>query len=252
MGTLLFVIALFLSNNLLSYGVVTFAMITVIVLSKIPFMKFIKGIKPILAIMFISTVCNLLFTKGGEVLIEAGIVCITTEGVIKAMYITVRLVFVVLGTSIMTLTTKPSDIADGLEKALGFLTAVKFPVHEMAMMVSLALRFIPTLMEEEEKIVKAKKARGANFESGNFLTRVKNYLPILVPLFVSAINRALELATAMEARCYHGGIRTKMKPLKYEKKDVVSYVIQFVFIITVVMINIYTVNSSDLSYLVFI
>ena len=183
-----------------------------------------------------SIIINILLTNGHE-LFHIGSISITEEGLIKGAYMAVRLVYLVIGTSIMTLTTTPNDLSDGLEKSFGFLKSVKFPVHEIAMIMSLALRFVPTLMEETEKITKAQKARGADFESGNLINRAKSFIPILIPLFVSSIRRALDLATAMEARCYHGGNRTKMKPLKYERRDGVAYGIQFGFILLIVGLN---------------
>ena len=134
----------------------------------------------------------------------------------------------------MTLTTTPNDLSDGLEKAFGFLKVVKFPVHEIAMIMSLALRFIPTLMEETDKITKAQKARGASFDTGNILQKAKSLIPILIPLFISSLRRAIDLATAMEARCYHGGNRTKMKPLKYSKRDAIGYVLSLCMIVVVI------------------
>ncbi|MBE5958943.1 MAG: energy-coupling factor transporter transmembrane protein EcfT [Lachnospiraceae bacterium] len=237
-GTAIFVIVLFAANNIISYSVITLALILTISLSKVPFLRLLKGIRPILVILLISAMCNMLFTKGGEVLFSYGVINITKSGVIKSVYIAVRLIYLVIGTSVMTLTTKPSDIADGLEKIFGFLTKIKIPVHEIAMMMSLALRFIPTLMEESDKIIRAQKARGADFDSGGLIRRIKNYLPILVPLFISAINRAMELANAMDARCYSGGKRTKMKPLKYARRDFYAYGILIAFLITIVIIDV--------------
>lgn len=237
-GTMLFIVSLFVATNLLGYILITIAFVIVVRMSKVPFKKMLKGLKSILLILIISSACNLFFTEGGTVLIEIASVKITSEGMIRTLYIGVRLVYLVLGTSIMTLTTKPGDLADGLEKSFGFLKKIRIPVRDMAMMMSLALRFIPTLMEETEKIMKAQKARGADFESGNLINRIKNYLPLLIPLFISAVNRALDLANAMEARCYTGGKRTKLKPLKYDRNDRVSYMIFAIFFGVMILTNI--------------
>lgn len=248
-GTMVFIISLFMANNILGYMIETIALVVVIKMSKVPPKRMFKGLKGIVFILLFGAFFNLFFIKTGEVLIHIGFIKITTGGAVKTIYVIVRLIYLVVGTSVMTLTTKPADLADGLEKAFGFLKKVKFPVHEMALMMSLALRFIPTLMEETDKIMKAQKARGADFESGNFMQRIKNYLPLLIPLFVSAISRALELATAMEARCYNGGNRTKMKPLKYEKNDKISYFVFAVFFLIIVVTDVLVLKIEPLSIL---
>lgn len=248
-GTFVFIISLFMANNVLGYIIETFVLLIVIKMSKVPFQKMLKGLKGIIFILLFSAIFNLFFTESGKILVDVWRIKITTGGVIKTAYIAVRLIYLVVGTSVMTLTTKPGDLADGLEKSFGFLKKVRFPVHEMAMMMSLALRFIPTLMEETDKIMKAQKARGADFESGNFIQRIKNFLPLLIPLFVSAINRALELATAMEARCYNGGNRTKLKPLKYGRNDMISYFVFAIFIVLIVAIDVMVLNIEELSVL---
>ncbi len=235
-GTLVLIVLLFVINNFFAYGVMTLYLLAVVKASRVPFKKLLRGLRAILFILMFSIIINILLTNGHE-LFHIGSISITEEGLIKGAYMAVRLVYLVIGTSIMTLTTTPNDLSDGLEKSFGFLKSVKFPVHEIAMIMSLALRFVPTLMEETEKITKAQKARGADFESGNLINRAKSFIPILIPLFVSSIRRALDLATAMEARCYHGGNRTKMKPLKYERRDGVAYGIQFGFILLIVGLN---------------
>lgn len=232
-GTMVFVILLFNINNLLGYGLFTVVMALIIKISKVPFGRLLKGIKGILFILLLSAFFNMLFTPG-ETLVEFWVITITREGIVKSGYMALRLVYLVICTSIMTLTTTPNDLSDGLEKAFGFLKVIKFPVHEIAMIMSLALRFIPTLMEETEKITKAQKARGADFESGNLIRRAKSLIPILIPLFVSSLRRAFDLATAMEARCYHGGKRTKMKPLKYAKRDYLAY-LSYILIVGVIV-----------------
>lgn len=235
-GTLVFIVMLFMADNVISYGIITLALAVVIKLSKVPFKKMIKGIKGIIIILIFSVGFNLFLTPGEE-LVTVWVLSITKEGLIRASYMLIRLVYLVIGTSVMTLTTTPNDLSDGLEKSFGILKYIKFPVHEMAMIISLALRFIPTLMEETEKITKAQKARGADFDSGGLIKKAKGLIPLLIPLFISSIRRALDLATAMEARCYHGGKRTKMKPLIYVRRDYISYVIIFAYIGLVIGIN---------------
>lgn len=221
-GTMVLIVLLFMIKNIWGYALFTVFMVTIIKVSKVPFGKLLKGVRGILFILLFSAVLNVFLTPG-HVLVEFWIITITKEGLIKGGFIAIRLIYLVICTSIMTLTTTPNDLADGLEKAFGFLKVIKFPVHEIAMIMSLALRFIPTLMEETDKITKAQKARGAQFDTGNILQKAKSLIPILIPLFISSIRRALDLATAMEARCYHSGERTKMKPLKYVRKDYVAY-----------------------------
>lgn len=221
-GTMVLIVLLFMVKNVWGYVFFTVFMAAIIKASKVPFGKLIKGVRGILFILLFSAVLNVFLTPG-HVLVEFWIITITKEGLIKGGFIAIRLIYLVICTSIMTLTTTPNDLADGLEKAFGFLKVIKFPVHEIAMIMSLALRFIPTLMEETDKITKAQKARGAQFDTGNILQKAKSLIPILIPLFISSIRRALDLATAMEARCYHSGKRTKMKPLKYAKRDYFAY-----------------------------
>lgn len=248
-GTMVYIVSLFIANNVLGYVLETIALVAVIKMSKVPPKKILKGLKGIIFILIFGAIFNLFFTKDGKTVVDFWVIEITTGGIVKTVYIMLRLIYLVLGTSIMTLTTKPADLADGLEKSFGFLKKVRFPVHEMAMMMSLALRFIPILMEETDKIMKAQKARGADFESGNFIQRIKNYLPLLIPLFVSAMSRALELATAMEARCYNGGNRTKMKPLKYGKNDIISYFVFAVFFLLIIATDVLVINVKALSVL---
>lgn len=248
-GTLVFVVMLFVTNNVIGYGIITIFMAVIIKASKVPFKKMLKGVKGILFILIFSAMFNIVLTPGEE-LVHFWVITVTKEGLIKGGYMAVRLVYLVICTSIMTLTTTPNDLADGLEKSFGFLKIIHFPVHEIAMIMSLALRFIPTLMEETEKITKAQKARGADFETGSLIKRAKSLLPILIPLFISSIRRALDLATAMEARCYHGGKRTKMKPLKYVKCDYMAYIFFVVFIGLIIGTDILTEKVFALNILV--
>ncbi len=221
-GTMVFIVMLFLLDSVPGYILFTVFMAAIIKASKVPFGKLLKGVRAILFILLFSAVLNVFMTPGEE-LFSIWALTVTKEGLIKAGFIAIRLVYLVICTSVMTLTTTPNDLADGLEKSFGFLKVIRFPVHEIAMIMSLALRFIPTLMEETEKITKAQKARGAQFDTGNILQKAKSLIPILIPLFISSIRRAIDLATAMEARCYHSGDRTKMKPLKYAKRDYMAY-----------------------------
>lgn len=235
-GTMVLIVLLFMIKNVWGYALFTVFMATIIKASKVPFAKLLRGVRGILFILLFSAVLNVFLTPG-HVLVEFWMITITKEGIIKGGVIAVRLIYLVICTSIMTLTTTPNNLADGLEKAFGFLKVIKFPVHEISMIMSLALRFIPTLMEETDKITKAQKARGAQFDTGNIIQKAKSLIPILIPLFISSIRRALDLATAMEARCYHSGKRTKMKPLKYVKRDYFAYGSCFVMIAVVLGAN---------------
>lgn len=234
-ATLLYVISLFCIKGVVGFFVVTLALAAVISLSKVPFKFMVKGLKAIMVLMLITALFNLFLTPG-EVLVSVWVLEITKEGLLNAILMTFRLTYLILGTSIMTLTTTPNQLTDGLEKALGHLNKIKVPVHAIAMMMSIALRFIPILIEETDKIMKAQMARGADFDSGNMLKRVKNMIPLLVPLFVSAFRRADDLAMAMEARCYNGGAgRTKMKPLTYARRDYMAYVAVLVYFLLVLV-----------------
>ena len=238
-GTLVFVVMVFMINNVIGYGLITLFLGIVIKMSKVPFKKMMKGIRGIIFIMLLSVVFNIFLTPG-DVIVHFLIFTITKQGIIKGVYMAIRLVLLVVGTSVMTLTTTPNDLADGLEKSFGILNVIKFPVHEIAMVMSLALRFIPTLMEETDKITKAQKARGASFDTGNILQRAKSLIPILIPLFVSSIRRAADLATAMEARCYRGGNgRTKMKPLIYKSADHMAYLITILYVVITFVVGRY-------------
>lgn len=250
-GTLVFVVMVFMINNVIGYGLITLFLGIVIKMSKVPFKKMMKGIRGIIFIMLLSVVFNIFLTPG-DVIVHFLIFTITKQGIIKGVYMAIRLVLLVVGTSVMTLTTTPNDLADGLEKSFGILNVIKFPVHEIAMVMSLALRFIPTLMEETDKITKAQKARGASFDTGNILQRAKSLIPILIPLFVSSIRRAADLATAMEARCYHGGERTKMKPLSYNRNDAYAYVVCFLIIAIILGTNFMVNNITTINMLILV
>lgn len=236
-GTVVYLVSLFLYKNIVVYFVALLFLMGMIRLSKVPFRFIVRGIKSILFLLFITAVFNAFMTPG-ESIFKWGIFNITKEGIVNAVYIIIRLVFLILGSSLLTLTTTPNNLTDGMEKALKPLQKLKVPVHEISMMISIALRFIPILMEETDKIMKAQTARGADFEHGNIMKRIKAMIPLLIPLFVSAFRRANELAMAMEARCYQGGDgRTKMKPLKYYKADLVAYIILILYLAVVIVIG---------------
>lgn len=221
--TILFIISLFVSDDFLGYAVAALFLAVVVKLSKVPFRFMVKGMKSIVFLLSITVLFNLFLTPG-EPVVHIWKLSITKEGVRLAVLLAVRLGFLIIGSSVMTLTTTPNQLTDGLEKMLKPLGKVKVPVHEIAMMMSIALRFIPILMEETDKIMKAQLARCADFESGNLIKKAKSLVPLLVPLFISAFRRANDLAMAMEARCYRGGEhRTKMKPLIYKKRDGLAY-----------------------------
>lgn len=229
-GTLVFLISVFAYKGLPGLAVVTAFLVLVIRISGVPFKYMIKGLRAIIVLMVITAMFNLFLTPG-EALIHVWKITITKEGVTAAVRMMIRLTYLVLGTSLMTLTTTPNQLTDGLERALKPLGRLHVPVHEIAMMMSIALRFIPILVEETDKIMKAQMARGANFEEGNVIQRAKAMIPLLVPLFVSAFRRANDLALAMEARCYRGGEgRTKMKPLCYQGIDRIAYLILLVYL----------------------
>lgn len=230
LGTLLFVITLFFPKSLLSLGIATVFLAFTIKLSKVPFSMMIRGVKPLFVIICFSAIINMI-SVGGEVLIKLGPVSITKQGLWMAFYLVIRLVYLVIGSSVMTFTTTPNQLTDGLEKVFQFLKKVHIPVHEIAMMMSIALRFIPILTEELDKIMKAQMSRGVDFESGNILERGKKLIPVLVPLFIAAIRRASDLAMAMDARCYNGGEgKTRLHPLVYKKQDYAAYGIMLLYV----------------------
>jgi energy-coupling factor transport system permease protein len=206
-------------------------------ISTIPLKSIAKGMKPLVFILVFTGILNLLFTGGENVLVQWGVITITTDGIVRAVLMVVRILMLITGTFLLTYTTSPIALTDGLESLLSPLKKIKVPVHELSMMMCIALRFIPTLIEETDKIMSAQKARGADFETGNLMQRVKALVPILVPLFISAFRRADELATAMECRCYQGGAgRTKMKLLRFHREDVVSFGILALLIAAVVVL----------------
>ena len=216
-----YIVALFVATSWISYGLLLAFLLTVIKISTIPPKSIVKGMKPLMLILVFTGVLNIFFTAGeGEPLVDFWIITIYTEGLIRAVFMVSRILMLISCTFLLTYTTSPIALTDGLESLMNPLKKIKVPVHELAMMMCIALRFIPTLIEETDKIMNAQKARGADFESGSIMERAKALIPILVPLFISAFRRADELATAMECRCYHGGEgRTKMKLLRYTVWD---------------------------------
>ncbi len=233
-ATLAFIISLFIVNSFWGYLIAAVFLVVMIRLSHVPFKFMVRGMKAIVFLLVVAGVFNLFLTPG-EVVVAFWKLKITKEGIKLALLMAARLCFLIIGSSIMTLTTTPNQLTDALEKLLAPLKKIHVPVHEIAMMMSIALRFIPILLEETDKIMKAQIARGADFESGSLITKAKNLVPLLVPLFISAFRRANDLAMAMEARCYRGGEgRTKMKPLHYEKRDYLAYGILALYLILVI------------------
>lgn len=240
MLTLLFMVIVLIVNSFLSYIILTLFIILVIILSAIPIIFTLKGLKPVMFIIIFATIMNIFFYVGskGTILFQFAFIKITLEGIYASLRMFFVITLIMMGSSLMTLTTTPILLTDGLEKLLGPLKKLKVPVHEIAMMMTIALRFIPTLLEETDKIMKAQASRGADFETGNLIQRAKSFIPILVPLFVSAFRRADELATAMEARCYKGSEgRTRMKQLKLTGNDFFITCIMCLFSIGVLFIQ---------------
>lgn len=236
-GTLLYIISLFFFRNFIGYLIAAVFLAMVIKLSHVPFKFMVKGMKAILFLLLITVVFNLFLTPG-ETLISVWKLTVTKEGLRTAVTMAVRLIMLVIGSSIMTLTTTPNNLTDGMERGMRPLKVFRVPVHEVAMMMSIALRFIPILLEETDKIMKAQIARGADFESGNLIRRARALVPLLVPLFISAFRRANDLAMAMEARCYRGSEgRTKMKPLIYQKRDKTAYLCILAYLVVSIVLG---------------
>ena len=239
-ATMIYMITLFVYKGLAGLGLITLFLFGVIQLSKVPLGYMFKGLRAIMILLLFTSFFNLTMTPGAVTYWHFGIFQVTDTGIVNAVTIAIRLVYLILGTSLMKLTTTPNQLTDALEKSLRPLNKIHIPVHAIAMMMSIALRFIPILVEETDKIMKAQMARGADFENGSILQRAKNMVPLLVPLFVSAFRRADDLAMAMEARCYNGGEgRTRMKPLRYEGRDRIAYMVVILFLVVVIMFRIY-------------
>ena len=224
LGVILYIVALFLAKSWISYGVVLAFLILAVSVSKIPPKSIVSGMKPLVVILIFTGVLNLFYSDGGVVLVKIWKLTITSEGLTRAIFMTSRILMLISGTFLLTYTTSPIALTDGLESLLGPLKKLHVPVHELSMMMCIALRFIPTLIEETDKIMNAQKARGADFENGSIIDRAKALIPVMVPLFISAFRRADELATAMECRCCQGGEgRTKMKLLRYGRNDFYAF-----------------------------
>jgi energy-coupling factor transport system permease protein len=238
--TALYIALLFTASNFIGLIVGVVFLLFVIPISKIPMKMILKSLKPIIPIIIFTTILNLFFVTGDDILFRWWIFKITTDGVKMTVFMIVRIICLIAGTSLLTYTTSPITLTDAIERLLSPLKKIKVPVHELAMMMTIALRFIPTLIEETDKIMAAQKARGADIETGGIMKRAKALIPILIPLFVSAFRRAEELALAMECRCYRGGEgRTRLKQLKTAQRDYISLIITLIFFALVIVANIY-------------
>lgn len=237
--TIIYVVSLFLDHNLYLYLMGIIMLAIYIRISKVPLKFIIKGLKPLALILLFTVLINMFTVKGVEVFFEWKFIKITKAGFYSALFLGLRFVLMIIGSSMMTYTTTPTALTDGLEKMLGWMKKLGVPVHEFAMIISIALRFVPVLIEELDKIMKAQMARGIDFKEGNIWKRLRKLLPIIVPLFVSSIRRSNELALAMDARCYHGDDgRTKMKPLLYKKRDYIAYFCLLLFFVGMLTIAI--------------
>ncbi|MCI9402601.1 MAG: energy-coupling factor transporter transmembrane protein EcfT [Oscillospiraceae bacterium] len=234
-----YIVALFMAKNILSYGLMFVALLSAVLISKVGFKALLKGMKPVFFIVVFTAVLNLFYTPGeGDPLVSFWIFNIYFEGIRTAFFMVMRIMMLISCTFLLTYTTSPILLTDGLESLLGPLKKLHMPIHELAMIMSIALRFIPTLIEETDKIMSAQKARGADFDGGNLIQKAKALIPLLVPLFISAFRRADELAVAMECRCYHGGEgRTRMRQLKYVGRDYVGITIGFLLCVAVWALN---------------
>ena len=234
----LYIVALFSAKGIVGYGVMALCLAACVRVSKVGIKQLVRGLKPVLFIIVFTGILNLFFTPGDRYLFEWGFLRISDTGLQNAVFMVIRIMLLIMGTFLLTYTTSPISLTDGLERLLNGLKRFRVPVHELAMMMSIALRFIPTLIEETDKIMSAQKARGADFESGNLMQKAKALIPILVPLFISAFRRADELATAMECRCYHGGEgRTKLHVLKYERRDYVALTLGVAVVVIVMVLR---------------
>ena len=236
-----YIVVLFMATNVVSYALVAGFLFAVIKISTIPMKSIVRGMKPLVLILVFTGILNLFFTTGeGEPLVDVWIITIYKEGLIRAVFMVLRILLLISGTFLLTYTTSPISLTDGLESLMGPLKKLHVPVHELSMMMCIALRFIPTLIEETDKIMCAQKARGADFESGSLMDKAKALVPILVPLFISAFRRADELATAMECRCYQGGDgRTKMKLLRYKLWDFEAFGVGVVLVAAVTVLKVF-------------
>lgn len=239
-ATMIYIISLFIEKSIFTYGLAILILLGCIRVSKVPIKYIVRGLKAIVFLLIFSCMMNMFFTKGPTMIWQWKFLSLSKEGMISAAYMGTRLILLVIGSSLLTFTTTPNELTDGIEKAFRPLNKLKVPVHEFAMMMSIALRFIPILTEELDKIMKAQAARCADFEEGNLIQKAKSLVPVLIPLFVSAIRRANDLALAMEARCYQGGEgRTKMYPLCYRRKDYIGYLCIWLYLFAMIAIRIW-------------
>lgn len=239
--TLVYILMLFTGDHIICLAVGAVFTIMSVILSKIPFKMFIKSIKPIFPFLLLTAILNILFVSTGDVLFEWHFLKITQDGINISVFMIIRIVLLIMGSSLLTYTTSPITLTDAIERLLSPLKKIKVPVHELAMMMSIALRFIPTLIEETDKIMSAQKARGAEIDTGSLMTRARNMISILVPLFISSFRRADELATAMECRCYNGGEgRTRLRQLKSSSRDYIALAISLIFYAAAITVNIIT------------
>ena len=235
LAALVYLVMIFFVRDFVGYLLVTAVLAAVTAASRVPPRFMARGMRPVMFILVFTFLINL-FMYRGTVLVSLGPLHITDSGLKQAVFIAVRLILLIFGTSLLTYTTKPMALTDGIESLLRPLEKIRVPAHEIAMMMSIALRFIPTLLEEADKIMKAQQARGADFESGNLIQRAKSLIPLLIPLFVNAFRIAMDLAMAMEARCYHGGKgRTRLHPMKYQRRDYIAYGILVLFVILILV-----------------
>lgn len=233
------IVAIFLARSVLAYSLVVLFTILTVILSKVPVRLYFKGLKPILFILLFTAVLNLFLTDGRDLPIFGYSIGITVEGAILALKMMLRLVLLIITSSALTYTTSPMALTDGIEKLLKPLSKIGFPAHELAMMMSIAIRFIPTLIEETDKIIKAQQARGADFDTGSIFKRAQALIPMLVPLFISAFRRADELAVAMESRCYRGGeTRTRLRELAFTKVDALGWGVFILYFAALITLNI--------------
>lgn len=238
-ATIVFIISLFVVNSFIGYAFAFLCLAVLIYISKVPLKFMLKGLKSIMFIIIFTVILNVFVTDGETVLFNYGIITITLEGIILAIKMCVRLIMLIVGSSLLTLTTTPIELTNAIERGLMPLKKIGVPAHEIAMMMTIALRFIPTLLDETDKIIKAQQARGADFETGNIINRAKSLIPILVPLFVSSFRRAEELAMAMESRCYSGSEnRTKLNVMKYKKVDLKASLFIMLYILGITLIKI--------------
>ena len=238
--TIAYIVMLFLVKEFIGFAISIAFLLILYLVSTIPLKMILKGLKPVLPLILFTSVLNIFFVKGDTILWQWGIFTISWQGIRLAIFMSIRILALIAGSSLLTYTTSPIALTDGIERLLKPLKYIKFPVHELAMMMTIALRFIPTLLEETGKIMSAQKARGADMESGGLIQRAKALIPILIPLFISAIRRAEELALAMECRCYHGGEgRTRMKQLHLSGRDIVACVVMAGCMTVVILLRIY-------------